>query len=285
VTDEDFTYIELMNIGASSLDLTGTTFSQGITYTFRSGSLAAGARIILAKNPEAFALRYPSTQVPVVGPYEGDLDNGGERLELTDAVGENILDFEYKDGWYPVTDGSGRSLVLREPTTTPFRDFGNPVVWAISGGGLGDPGIPEKSFAQAYHGWDNFSFTELERDDPTISGMAADPDGDGRDNREEYAFGTDPRTADSPLLEFVWVTEGVTRRPGLRVKRPTAALDVTYELLAAENLTDWSAVPHNLSKTVVRSNQVEEVIFSETSDLPGSSRFLSLRYTVTPQAP
>ena len=34
----------------------------------------------------------------------------GERLELTDPVGENILDFEYKDGWYPAADGSGRSL-------------------------------------------------------------------------------------------------------------------------------------------------------------------------------
>lgn len=285
VTDGDFAYIELINIGTSPLDLTGTTFSQGITYTFGSGSLAAGARIILAKNPAAFALRYRSTQVPVVGPYEGDLDNGGERLELTDAVGENILDFDYKDGWYPATDGSGRSLVLREPATTPFRDFGNPMVWAISGGGLGDPGIPEKSFAQAYQGWDNFSFTELERDDPTVSGMAADPDGDGRDNREEYAFGTDPRKADSALLEFVWVTDGVTRRPGLRVKQPTAALDVSYELLASENLTDWATVPHNLSKAIARPNQVEEVIFSENSDLSRSCRFLSLRYAVTPQAP
>ena len=122
--------------------------------------------MLLAKNPTAFALRYPGTAVPVLGPYSGMLANSGETLELVDAVGENILDFEYKDGWYPATDGTGHSLVLRDPAITPYNDFGNPQRWAIGIATGGSPGVADTNFAQAYHGWDNFHFTSAERDDP-----------------------------------------------------------------------------------------------------------------------
>jgi hypothetical protein len=94
---------------------------------------------------------------------DGSLDNSGERIEFTDAVGENVLDFEYRDGWYPATDGYGYSLVVRNVAGTPYHAYDQPVTWAISLHVGGSPGAADTAFAQAYYGWDNFHFTSTER--------------------------------------------------------------------------------------------------------------------------
>lgn len=282
VTDNDFEYIEFTNIGPSTLALTGVTFSKGLDFTFPTSTLAAGARIILAKNPAAFALRYPGVTATVLGPYEGDLDNGGERLELTDPIGENILDFIYKDGWYPATDGSGRSLVLRDPAGTAWNDFGDAVKWAISSTTSGSPGATDAAFAQAYYGWDNFHFTSLERDNPLIAGPNADPDGDGRKNSDEYALGTDPRVVDQPVLQFTWSMDGATRRPALRFHRPANALDVSYQLQSGTTPGPWANTATTPAASTPLSGNAEEVIFRDTSADTAPSRFLRLAYTVSP---
>lgn len=282
VADNDFEYIEFTNIGPSTLDLEGITFSQGLDFTFPAGTLAAGAPIILAKNPAAFALRFPGVTATVLGPYAGSLVNTGEQLELSDPTGENILDFVYKDGWYPATDGSGRSLVLRDPVSTAWNDFGDPENWAISNAAAGTPGTFEPTFAQAYYGWDNFHFTALERDDPLTSGPGADPDGDGRKNSDEYALATNPRVADLPLLEFAWSMDGPTRHPALRFHRPVNALDVTYQLQAGDSLAQWPGVANTPVSTSPLSGNAEQVIFRDTADDTAPSRFLRLAYTATP---
>lgn len=279
--EDDFEYLEFVNIGPSPLALAGATFTQGIGFTFPVQSLPSGGRLILAKNPAAFALRYPATTVPVLGPYDGVLANAGERLELTDAVGENVLDFEYKDGWYPAADGSGRSLVLRDPAT-PYDQFGDPVRWGISGGATGSPGNPDISLAQAYYGWDNFHFTSLERDNPLVSGPAADPDGDGRSNADEYALATDPRVVDQPLLAFAWSMDGAVRRPALRFRRPAGALDVAYELLAGSDLTTWPVVSTTAAESAPLPGEIEEVIFRDSADDTAAKRFLKLSYVTAP---
>lgn len=281
-TEDDFEYIELVNMGTATLTLTNARFTKGIDFTFPASTLAAGARVIVAKNPAAFALRYPNTTVPVLGPYSGVLANGGETLELVDAVGESILEFEYKDGWYPATDSSGRSLVLRDPAGTPFNDFGNPQRWAISATASGSPGSADTSFAQAYYGWDNFHFTSVERDDPLVSGLDADPDGDGRTNADEYALATDPRVADSPVLSFTWSMDGQVRRPALQFRRPVNALDVTYDLLAGSNLTSWPVVATTAVTTTPLSNQTEQAVMRDTANDTAECRFLKLHATVTP---
>jgi hypothetical protein len=281
VTEDEFEYLELVNTGTSSLQLAGVAFTQGITFTFPAHSLPAGGRIVLAKNPAAFALRHPATTVPVLGPYDGVLANAGETLELTDPVGEIILDFEYKDGWYPAADGSGRSLVLRD-AGTPHHEFGDPIRWAISAGPQGGPGLADASFAQAYYGWDNFHFTSLERDDPLVSGPAADPDGDGRSNADEYALATDPRVADTPVLGFTWSMDGEVRRPALRFRRPAGALDVTYELLAGGTLTSWPVVSTTAAESSPLSGDAEEVVFRDSADDSATKRFLKLRYVPSP---
>lgn len=281
--EDDFEYLEFINTGTSTLQLGGASFTAGIGYSFPATSLPAGQRLILAKNPAAFALRYPSTGAIVLGPYEGVLDNGGEVLSLADAVGESILNFEYKDGWYPATDGSGHSLVIRDPATTSYSAFGSPLVWAISGSDTGSPGSPDGSLAQAYQGWDNFHFSSIERDDPLISGPEADPDGDGRSNADEYAMATDPRLPDVPQLAFTWSMDGSVQRPAIRFRRPAGALDVFYELITSNDLSgEWPTVATSAVSAAPQAGETEEVIFRDDTTTNEPRRFLRIRSSYEP---
>ena len=47
---DDTEFIELYNAGITTVDLTGFTFSQGVTHTFTSGSINAGAYFIITVN-------------------------------------------------------------------------------------------------------------------------------------------------------------------------------------------------------------------------------------------
>jgi hypothetical protein len=134
---EEFEYLELMNRGMAPMDLAGFEFTRGIRYTFSNRVLGAGERLILAKNIDAFQSRYGSA-IAVVGPYEGQLDNAGERVTLVGRFGEPILDFRYRDNWHPITDGHGFSLVIRDESA-PVEDWNEGVSWRPSGVLLGSP--------------------------------------------------------------------------------------------------------------------------------------------------
>jgi hypothetical protein len=235
---------------------------------------------VLARNLQAFARRYPSVPAAVFGPYEGSLDNAGERLELTDACGENILDFEYKDGWYPASDGTGRSLVLRD-SATPHDAFGDATTWALSGGASGSPGAVDDAFAQAYYGWDNFHFTEAQREDLLVSGPFADPDGDGRLNWVEYALGRDPWAADAEGIGTAWVDASGRRAMALTFSRPSLALDVAYELLTTSDLVNelWGPVGWTQVQASAFPRAREAVTLRESDPTDSPSRFYRLRMT------
>ena len=138
LNNDDFEFIELVNNGSSAINLTGFRFTAGVDFTFPAASIPAGGRVIISRRPEAFLLRHPGF-TGVLGPYEGALDNGGERIELTEASGEVVLDFTYDDIWRPVTDGAGYSLVLRQPNTSADL-MGDPSSWLMSPTLDGSPG-------------------------------------------------------------------------------------------------------------------------------------------------
>lgn len=118
---DDLEFLELMNLGQTSLDLSGLLF-EGITYSFPPGSiLAPGQSLVLGRNDGALRARYPGLNV--AGIYSGKLDNAGEALRLITPAGETILEVAYADGppWPVNADGMGWSLVLADPVANTYR--------------------------------------------------------------------------------------------------------------------------------------------------------------------
>lgn len=178
----DFEFIELLNTGALVIDLRDCYFSAGIDYSFPNNAgamLAPGARLILAKNAGAMALRYP--RVTVFGTYGGSLDNAGETLTLKDPNGAVIKSFRYgtEAGWPAPGDGEGYSLVLRGAGTNP--DPALPGQWRTSAFAGGNPG---GSDAVTFAAW---------KAEQSIAADLGDEDQDGLSNFLEYALGSPPR--------------------------------------------------------------------------------------------
>lgn len=139
-----YEFVELTNIGSTALDLSGVRFTNGISYTFAAGTtLAAGAQLVVASDHDIFLRRYPdATSVLASGQYDGALSNSGETIALTLPLPWNvhILRFSYEDGWYPLTDDDGYSLVVPGPTTSAARNWDESWTWAASAAVDGNPG-------------------------------------------------------------------------------------------------------------------------------------------------
>ncbi|WP_269523007.1 InlB B-repeat-containing protein [Coraliomargarita parva] len=89
--------------------------------------------------------------------------------------------------------------------------------------------------------WRLEHFTNEELEDISISAFDADPDHDSLSNSAEYAFGSDPRSADKKHKikvdkqqidgEFVFTVS---------YPRPKDALDVSYQILVSKDLVTWN---------------------------------------------
>ena len=128
---DEVEFLELKNTGTNRLDMSGLRFTDGITFAFTNGSvIAPGGFFVLARNEIAFGQKYPGTTVH--GIYTGRLDNGGEKLTLTQAIATNVFSFSYDDSipWPITPDGYGFSLVY---------DLG----WRQSANRGGSPGVDD----------------------------------------------------------------------------------------------------------------------------------------------
>ena len=92
-TNDQYEYIELKNIGAAATTLyryeknAPWKFTDGIDFTFPDVpgevTIPAGGSIVIARNPEGFLWRHGDVPAErVFGPYSGNLQNDGERIEL-----------------------------------------------------------------------------------------------------------------------------------------------------------------------------------------------------------
>lgn len=109
---DEFEFVELKNIGAAPLNLTGLVFSEGINFNFPNGTvLNAGATYLMVRNPAAFITRYPGAVIN--GIYSGRLNNDGETLTIRRVTGEEIITLTYGDRapWPVAADGLGFSIV------------------------------------------------------------------------------------------------------------------------------------------------------------------------------
>ena len=105
-------FIELTNTGTAAIDVSGWSFSQGITATLAPGTvIPAGARYVLAPDAARFATLYGFAPDAV---YTGKLSNSGETVQLVDAAAAVIDTVSYLDAapWPGTPDGTGPSLEL-----------------------------------------------------------------------------------------------------------------------------------------------------------------------------
>ncbi|MES2709820.1 MAG: lamin tail domain-containing protein [Verrucomicrobiota bacterium] len=181
---QQFEFVEVTNISAQSVDLTDVRFTKGIDYDFPSGfQLAAGARVVVCKNPAAFAIRYGGAVPVAPGGFDPDsLSNSGEQLKLSYGAGTPIFDFTYgTDAPWPVSpDGDGSTLVLIQPEKQGLN-HDDPYEWRASLAENGNPGADDRT---SYAAWAAAH--------PGTGTMTADDDGDGMTNLMEFALGSNP---------------------------------------------------------------------------------------------
>lgn len=138
-------FIEIQNIGNSTVDLAGLRFLAGDPFdelSLPEVSIAAGAYGLLVSDQTAFLANYGAgLSSRIIGQWGGgNLSNGGETMTLVDSNDAIIQSFTYDDNppWPEAADGSGASLVLIAPTSKP--DHSRPQNWRASSQTGGSPG-------------------------------------------------------------------------------------------------------------------------------------------------
>ncbi|MGH7944922.1 MAG: lamin tail domain-containing protein [Opitutaceae bacterium] len=143
----DYEYIELQNIGTTTLDLGGVRFTNGVDYTFAANTtLAPGAYIVVVNDRSSFLSRYPgSTGFMAAGGFNGSLDNTGETLALTLPApwDVHILRFRFENNWFQSASGGGHSIVVASPATTLPSDWRSAATWRASAAVNGSPGAAD----------------------------------------------------------------------------------------------------------------------------------------------
>ena len=143
--EEEYEFVELVNISDVPLVLDGTKLTNGILYEFTQGDslfLPEGGRGLLVKNLAAYESRYGPGHT-ILGVYTGSLSNTGETIKLEDSTNSTILEFDYNDGWYPITDGEGFSLTFIDPVNTSHEVWDLKMNWRASSVTGGTPGADD----------------------------------------------------------------------------------------------------------------------------------------------
>ena len=142
--DPNTEYVELTNIGGQTINLNRVSFTDGIDFTFPSFELPPGDYCLVVGDVAAFAAAY-GAGFNVAGQYAGSLNNAGERIALEDAAGRAIHDFDFRDGWYDLTDGMGFSLTVQDPVTADPTALGDKGLWRPSAFAGGSPGFDDSA--------------------------------------------------------------------------------------------------------------------------------------------
>ncbi len=150
---DDSEFIELANISsgesAAIIDLGGVTLTDGPSAPLvlpATATLLPGQYGVIVRDAVAFLAAYPAFDPSLIlGHYAGALDNGGERIRLVDANGNELFDFDYDDSdpWPTWADGIGGSLVLRDPAATPADQLDKHYHWRGSTQPGGSPGAAD----------------------------------------------------------------------------------------------------------------------------------------------
>ncbi|WP_158603880.1 lamin tail domain-containing protein [Cryobacterium tepidiphilum] len=107
-------FLELTNAGTTSVDMSGWSFTAGVSGTLPAGSVVApGARFVVARDAAQFTATNGFAPDAV---YGGDLKNSSEAVTLVDANLATVDTVTYADTapWPTSPDGTGPTLELRD---------------------------------------------------------------------------------------------------------------------------------------------------------------------------
>ena len=268
--DDTKEWLELMNISPTAIDLTDLSFA-GITYTFPTGTtLSAGQRIVIVKDQAGFAADYDTTEILIApGVFTGSLDNSGEELAIIDATGTiDIQRFSYLDDtpWPAAPDGTGATLVLVSPQTSPAHD--DPSNWRAS---IALGGSPGDSDGQTFTG------------DPD-----ADQDGDGLTALLEYAFGSingdaGPSPESAITLGSGFFGNAAAESLTVTFRRNSAAEDIVISVESSANLVDWNLIQTEVVSSISNGDGSDTVTYRSLSDIAVTTReFIRVKVTQSP---
>ena len=235
----DFEFVQLLNIGAAPIDLSNLSFIDGIDFNFADGlvgSLSPGGRVIVVSNLAAFRFRYGNSYDPLLaGQFGGSLSNGGEQIILATSDGV-IRSWSYDDRapWPEAADGGGITLVLIDPESNP--DHNLPTSWTGSASVGGLPG--GQPVALTYEQWASFLFRPGE-----AGGPGDDPDGDGLPNLVEFFLGSLPDRNDAAEhgpASFL-VEENGDRYQTFRFGEVLGQNGLSGSVQWSTDLSDWSS--------------------------------------------
>ncbi|MHC4842717.1 MAG: lamin tail domain-containing protein, partial [Planctomycetota bacterium] len=142
--DPNSEFIELKNIGVDPINLNMVHFSDGVDFTFGDYVLSPGAYTVVVPSISTFEDKY-GTGVSIAGEYVGRLRNGSEEVVIRDAIGTAILEFDYEDDWYPITDGHGFSLTVLNELDPDPNSWDSKTNWRPSVDVNGSPGVDDGS--------------------------------------------------------------------------------------------------------------------------------------------
>jgi len=228
-------FIEILNSGASTVNLENWTLRGGVDFDFTSAHilLAGDALLLVNFDPadapvtSAFRTAYGiDGSVALAGPWtDGNLSNGGDLIKLQrpdsppvedptffPQIIEDISDFDDSAPWPTSPDGTGASLHRVIPAA--YGSFATS--WNASAPTPGTPPISD------------------------------DPDGDGLPALIEYALNLDPNTPDSDQLPRP-VIDG--NNLTYTYPKDTSKADITYEVEVSTDLDLWVPLADTLVST------------------------------------
>ncbi|MDE0820350.1 MAG: lamin tail domain-containing protein, partial [Opitutales bacterium] len=170
-------FIEVTNNTSTVFDIADWQLKGGVTYQFPSFSeneptvsfLKAFERILLSPVSESeLRLAYPSIpeDIRIFGSWKGKLNNAGERVSLENKNGTLMCEVSWSNQglWPPEADGSGHSLVLRNPNHF-IDDYRN---WTFSAKQSGTPGRPKIDISEQETIQGNLLLSEVYMEDGLV---------------------------------------------------------------------------------------------------------------------
>ncbi|HZJ14171.1 MAG TPA: lamin tail domain-containing protein, partial [Chthoniobacteraceae bacterium] len=123
-------WIELRSLQGVDVNIGGWRIEGGVDYTFPAGTvMPGGGYIVIAESPAQIS--------GALGPWTGQLDNGGDTIRLVNFNGRIMDELTYGDSgdWPVAPDGSGTTLARRAASAAE-----GPEAWTNSNEIGGTPG-------------------------------------------------------------------------------------------------------------------------------------------------